>query len=186
MIHFVRGRLALAAGNVALATTEMEAFGVAYANPAVAAQIPGYACWIALAEEAAGHPDKADAVLKSGGTFVDCYRFRGDILEGRGDWAGAQQAYADAVALAPDLPAAYYSWGVALARHGDLAGAEAKLKDANLRGPHWADPLKAWGDVLIKQGRRKEALGKYDDALKFAPAWAALKAAREAAAKPAA
>ena len=186
MIHFVRGRLALAAGNVALATTEMEAFGVAYANPAVGAQIPGYACWIALAEEAAGRLDKADAVLKSGDTFVDCYRFRGDILEGRGDWAGAQQAYADAVALAPDLPAAYYSWGVALARHGDLAGAEAKLKDANLRGPHWADPLKAWGDVLIKQGRRKEALGKYDDALKFAPAWAALKAAREAAAKPAA
>jgi hypothetical protein len=27
------------------------------------------------AEEAAGRPDKADAVLKSGGTFVDCYRY---------------------------------------------------------------------------------------------------------------
>jgi predicted Zn-dependent protease len=66
---------------------------------------------------------------------------------------GAQKAYAEAVALAPDLPAGYYSWGVALARHGDLAGAEAKLKDANQRGPHWADPLKAWGDVFAKQGR---------------------------------
>jgi hypothetical protein len=43
------------------------------------------------------------------------------------------KAYAEAVALAPDLPAAYYSWGVALARHGDLAGAVAKLELANQR-----------------------------------------------------
>ena len=114
---------------------------------------------------------------------MDCYRFRADILDGRGDWPGAQKAYAEAVALAPDLPAAHYSWGVALARHGDAAGAEAKLKDANLRGPHWADPLKAWGDVLAKQGKTKEALVKYDEALKYAPNWAALKEAREAAAK---
>ena len=144
---------------------------------------PGYNCWIAPAEEAAGHPDKADAVLKTAGTFVDCYRFRADILDGRGDWPGAQKAYADAVALAPDLPAAYYSWGVALARHGDLAGAAAKFKDANQRGPHWADPLKAWGDVLVKQGKTKEALAKYDEALKYAPNWKQLKEAREAAAK---
>jgi tetratricopeptide (TPR) repeat protein len=87
------------------------------------------------------------------------------------------------VALAPDLPAAYFSWGVALARHGDLVGAEAKLIDANKRGPHWADPLKAWGDVLMKQGKMKDALAKYDEALKYAPNWAALKAARAAAAK---
>jgi hypothetical protein len=40
-------------------------------------------------EEAAGHPEKADAVLKTGGTFVDCSRFQGDILDGRGDWKGA-------------------------------------------------------------------------------------------------
>jgi len=83
----------------------------------------------------------------------------------------------------PDLPAGYYSWGVALAKHGDLSGAEAKLKDANQRGPHWADPLKAWGDVLVKQGNTREALAKYDEALKYAPNWAALKESREAAAK---
>ena len=122
--------------------------------------MPGYHCWIAPVEEAAGHPDKADALLKTAGTFVDCYRFRADILDGRGDWAGAQKAYAEAVALAPDLPAAYYSWGVALAKHGDLADAEAKLKDANKRGPHWADPLKAWGDVLAKQGQDQRGARK--------------------------
>jgi tetratricopeptide (TPR) repeat protein len=161
----------------------MEAFAIANADPDVRSNFPGYSCWVALAEEAAGHPDKADTVLETGGTFVDCYRFRGDILDGRGDWGGAQKAYAKAVALAPDLPAAYYSWGVALARHGDLAGAEAKFKEANRHGPHWADPLKNWGDVLVKQGRGEDALAKYNEALKYAPHWAALKEAREATAK---
>ena len=183
MTHFVRGRLAAEAGDAARAATELEAFGIAYADPAVSQNYPGYSCWIAPIEEAAGHPEKADAVIKSAGTFVDCYRFRANILDGRGDWPGAQKAYADAVALAPDLPAAYYSWGVALAKHGDLAGAEAKLKDANKRGPHWADPLKAWGDVLVKQGNNREALAKYEEALKYAPNWKELKKAREALSK---
>jgi tetratricopeptide (TPR) repeat protein len=183
LTHFVRGRLAAEAGDTDRAVAEMESFGAAYADPTVSANYPGYTCWIAPAEQAAGRPDKADAVLKTAGTFVDCYRFGADILDGRGDWPGAQKAYADAVALAPDLPAAYYSWGVALATHGDLNSAAAKLKDANLKGPHWADPLKAWGDVLAKQAKTKDALVKYDEALKYAPNWAALKVAREAAAK---
>jgi tetratricopeptide (TPR) repeat protein len=183
LAHNVRGREALESGDTGTAVVEMEAYGVAFANPAVSSQNPGYQCWIAPVEEAAGHPDKADALLKSAGTFVECYRFRADILDGRGNWPGAQKAYAETVALAPDLPAAYYSWGLALARHGDLLGAETKLIDANKRGPHWADPLKAWGDVLLKQGDRKQALAKYDEALKYAPNWKQLKEAREAAAK---
>jgi tetratricopeptide (TPR) repeat protein len=183
LTHFVRGRLAAEAGDAARAATEMEAFGAAYTDPVAAISAPGYNCWIAPAEEAAGHPDKADAVLLAAGTFVDCYRFRADILDARGDWETAQKVYADAVALAPDLPAAYYSWGVALLKHGDLDGAVAKLKQANQKGPHWADPLKAWGDVLVKRGHAKEALVKYDEALEYAPNWAALAEARGAAAK---
>jgi tetratricopeptide (TPR) repeat protein len=179
MIHHVRGRLAFEAGDFATAAVELNAFGMAYANPAVSTNN----CWIAPVEEAARHPDKADAFLKAAGTFVDCYRFRADILDGRSNWTGAQKAYAEAVALAPDLPAAYYSWGVALSRHGDLVGAEAKLLDANKRGPHWADPLKAWGDVLVKQGNTRDALAKYDEALKYAPNWKQLKEARAALAK---
>jgi tetratricopeptide (TPR) repeat protein len=156
----------------------MEAFGVAYANPVVSSNYPGYPCWIAPAEEAAGRSDKADAALKAGGHFVDCARFRGDILDHRGDWQGAQHAYAEAVAIAPDLPAGYYSWGEALAKHGDLAGAVAKLAAAHARGPHWADPLKAWGDVLARRGDWKGALAKYDEALRYAPAWTLLHQAR--------
>ncbi|MDB5419383.1 MAG: hypothetical protein JWP50_2802, partial [Phenylobacterium sp.] len=183
MTHFVRGRLAADAGDNARAAQELEAFGAAYANPIVGSNYPGYTCWSAPAEEAAGHPDRADAVLKQVGSFVDCYRFRGDILDHRGDWKAAQAAYARAVALAPDMPASFYSWGLALARHGDLAGAEAKLAAAHLRGPHWADPLKASGDLLARQGRWKEALAKYDEAMKWAPVWAELRQARAAAAR---
>jgi len=183
MGSFLRGRLAAESGDVAAAVHEMEAFGAAFVDPCVVFNFPGYNCWTAPAEAAAGHLDKADAVLNSAGTFVDCYRFRADILDGRGDWARAQKAYAEAVALAPDLPAAYYSWGLALARHDDLAGAEAKLQAANERGPGWADPLKSWGDVLAREGRTKQALEKYDQALKLAPNWTQLKDAREALTK---
>jgi tetratricopeptide (TPR) repeat protein len=144
---------------------------------------PGYNCWVAPAEEAAGHPEKADALLAKAGTFVDCYRFKADILDHRGDWAGAQKQYAAAVTLAPDLPAGYFSWGQALRRHGDLNGAVAKFAAANQRGPHWADPLAAWGDVLAQQGKWSEALAKYDEALKSAPAWPQLHRARAFAAR---
>jgi tetratricopeptide (TPR) repeat protein len=179
----VRGILAAQSGDTARAVTEMERFSVAYADPAVAWANYGFHCWVAPAEEAAGHPDKADTVLKAGGTFVDCYRFHGDILDGRGDWKSAQQWYAKSVELAPDLPAGYYSWGLALVKHGDLDRAAAKFKDANQRGPHWADPLKAWGDLLVTQGKTKDALAKYDEAVKYAPNWKQLKEARQALTK---
>jgi hypothetical protein len=42
---------------------------------------------------------------------------------------------------------------------------------------------RAWADILAKPGRGKEVLAKYDEGLKGAPNWAALKEAREAAAK---
>jgi len=181
--HFVRGLIAIDAGDSARALSEMEAFGAICALAQGSSSCAGYSCWIAPAEETAGHADKADAVLKSGGSFVDCYRFRADALDHRGDWDGAQQAYAAAVALAPDLPAAYYSWGLALARHGESAAATSKFDEAHRRGPHWADPLKAWGDVLLRQGRALEAHAKYDEAIQYAPNWEALRQARAATPK---
>ncbi len=178
---FVRGNLDFAAGDFAAAAREFEAFGRAFADPALAGNFPGYNCWIARAEEAAGHGDRADAVLNGAGRFVDCYRFRADILDRRGHWQEAQREYAAAVALAPDLPAAYYSWGLALARHQDLAGALEKFAAATVRGPHWADPLKAWGDVLTRQGKPDEAARQYAAAQRYAPDWLELQNAGKAA-----
>ena len=181
--HAVRAMLAAESDDTARAVAEWEAYLSAYLNPAVAWPNYGLNCWAAPAEEAATHRDLADAVLKTGGTYVDCYRFHGGILDGRGDWKGAQEWYSKAIKLAPDLPAGYYSWGVALSKHGDLVGAAEKLAHANKNGPHWADPLKAWGDLLVKQGNTKDALDKYDEALKYAPNWKQLKEARQAIAK---
>jgi tetratricopeptide (TPR) repeat protein len=181
--HLARGWLAADAGDTAEAARELEEFAEAYSLPEVGGLYPGYQCWVAPAEEAAGRPEKADAVLASAGSFLDCYRFRGDILDHRGDWVGAQSAYQKAIAIAPDLPAGYYSWGLALDRHGDQLQAEKQLRMACKRGPQWADPFKALGDVLSKQGERQKALRAYDEALTHAPNWDALRRARDAAAR---
>ena len=181
-LHFSRGFLAAETGDLAQAVSELTAVIAASPNGVLTAGFANYgACQLAVAADATGHAAEADAVIASGSHVPNCQSFRGDILVHRGDWAGAQQAYAQAVAIATDLPQGYYYWGVALARHGDLTGAVTQLQAANQRGPHWADPLKAWGDVLVKQGHPDQALSKYDEALKYAPNWAALKQAREAA-----
>jgi tetratricopeptide (TPR) repeat protein len=181
-ILFARGLLAVDAGEGAQAAAEMQKFLPLLSDPIVASGFPNGACWVARAYLAAGRLADAEAVLKGTGTFLDCYRFRGDLLAARGDWPAAQKAYQAAVALAPDLPAAYYSWGTALSRRGDFAEADAKLREANMRGPRWADPLKAWGDVLTQEGKYKLALAKYDEALRYAPNWVALQTARSLAA----
>jgi tetratricopeptide (TPR) repeat protein len=175
-----RALLAEEGGDFKAAAQEWDTFVAAYANPTVSTANPQYICFAAPTYQKTGQPAKADAALNAVGalTLVDCDRFRGDVLDARGDWAGAQAWYAKAVKLAPGVPSGHYSWGVALAKHGDLDGAAAKLKDANQKGPHWADPLKAWGDVLAKQGNTKQALAKYDEALKYAPNWKQLKEAR--------
>jgi tetratricopeptide (TPR) repeat protein len=166
-----------------------DTYATAYVDREVSVANPPGICWAALAYEKSGQPAKADAALDAPGkkvgisTFVDCYRFRGDVLDQRGDWAGAQIWYAKAAGLAPSIPSGSYSWGTALAKHGDLDDAIAKFRDANQRGPHWADPLKAWGDVLVKQGNTSSASVKYEEALKYAPNWKQLKEALKALGK---
>jgi tetratricopeptide (TPR) repeat protein len=185
LVAFAQAELAEETGNLQAAAQEWDAFATAYADPNVSTSNPQYMCYAAATYEKTGQRTKAEAALNAVGalTFVDCDRFKGDLLDLRGDWPGAQAWYAKAVQLGPSIPSGYYSWGLALAKHGDLPAAVAKLKNANKRGPHWADPLKAWGDVLLMQGHPREALAKYDEALKYAPNWAALKGARAAAVK---
>ena len=182
---FVRALLAEERNDPEAAAREWDAYVEAYANPSVRTNDPHTICFAAPSYEKTGQSAKAEAALNAVGalTLVDCYRFRGDILDLRGDWPNAQAWYAKAVKLAPSVPSGYYSWGMALVRHGNLEGAAEKFNSANRLGPHWADPLKAWGDVLMKQGQAKKAIEKYNEALKYAPNWTALKDSREAATK---
>jgi tetratricopeptide (TPR) repeat protein len=135
------------------------------------------ACDAALAAEMIGLHDVADADIKRGGHFEVCYRYKGDIADHRGRWAEAQKDYASAVALAPSMPAGYFSWGDALMRHHDYKGAAAKFAAANAKGPHWADPLKRWGDALAAMGDYSGAIAKYRDAEPYAPHWGSLQIA---------
>jgi len=138
-------------------------------------------CLLGVAYAYAGRIGEADSIYKRVGNRVACYADRADGLEHVGDHAGADRAYADAVALAPDLPIAWYHRGLAYLGRGDLKNAESDLAAAHARGPHWAEPLKAWGDVLAAGHRWRDALQKYDLALKFAPNWPQLIAARDSA-----
>jgi hypothetical protein len=54
---------------------------------------PPYICFAAATYEKSSQPGKADAALKpfGNGTFVDCHRFKADVLDLRGDWRGAQE-----------------------------------------------------------------------------------------------
>jgi tetratricopeptide (TPR) repeat protein len=168
-----RAMIAEEQGDLPKAANEWDVFAVAGADPGYFFYNPVSFCYSAVTYQKTGQPQKADAALDKVGalTFVQCYRFRGGVLDLRGAWAGAQEWYEKTVKLVPSSPVGYYSWGVAPAKHGDLA---------NQKGPHWADPLKASGDVLVKQVNTRDALAKYDEALKYAPYWNQLKEARDA------
>ena len=186
---FTQALLAEEVGDLVTAAKLWDDYAAQYADRLVNTNSPSSMCWAAPTYEKTAQRAKADAALaaplKAVGisTYLDCYRFKGDVLDLRGDWAEAQQWYAKAVKLNPSSPAGHYSWALALLRHGDLAGSTEQLRLANQKGPSWADPLKVWGDLLVKQGNNKDALAKYDEALKFAPDWNALKDARADIAK---
>ena len=136
----------------------------------------GFDCWWPLAYELAGRradSERALAAVRSE-PFVDCDRFRGDLLNVRGDWAGAVKSYEAGVARAPSLPPVYLSWARALLGRKDFAGALSKAQAAHTRGPKWADPLEVWGEALAAQGQYPAAVSQYTAAYAYAPKWGAL------------
>lgn len=140
-------------------------------------------CRLALALVLTGRRAEAETVIGQTGRYVECYTARARGFEAAGDRAGAEQAYAAAIALAPSSAFAYEAYGRALLARGDLTGALARFGEAETRAPHWADPLKGSGDVLARQGRWAAAVVRYDLALGHAPKWPQLRQARDEAVK---
>jgi tetratricopeptide (TPR) repeat protein len=173
---FDRAVIALDRGENAHALKEMQTvYGIVSKNTDVASTIvPPANCWLGLAEGLAGDAAKAAAAFKRGGTFVDCYRFKGDVADHAGRFDEAQEDYAAAVALTQSLPSPYESWGEALLRHRMVDAAIAKFAAAHERGPHWADPLEHWGEALAAKHAFADAISKYEEAARYAPQWGAL------------
>ncbi|MGA9852038.1 MAG: tetratricopeptide repeat protein [Gammaproteobacteria bacterium] len=173
---FVEGIMALDRQDYPQAVTQFQTTNtLLIQNPT---QLPNFVtqpvCYLGLALELNGQSAQADAAMAKGGHLVDCYRFKADITDHRGDWAQAQKDYQAAVALAPSLPQAYDSWGMALMRHRDYADAAMKFEESNRRGPHWCDPLEHWGEALAVQGKYQDAVVKYAEASRYTPGWGAL------------
>jgi tetratricopeptide (TPR) repeat protein len=100
-----RALLAEERGDLKSAAREWDTMAAAYANPIVSTGNPNLICFAALSYEKTGQSVKADAALDAVKfPLVDCYRFRGDLKDLRGDWAGAQQWYAKALQWDPACP----------------------------------------------------------------------------------
>ncbi|MDB6012238.1 MAG: hypothetical protein JWL65_4488 [Gammaproteobacteria bacterium] len=176
LMTFMRGVIELDRGAYSNARAEFRHLddGDLLTDVVIRDTTPAPACYAAVAEEMMGDSAKADEHIARGGRFVDCYRFKGDISDHRGNWEQAQKDYAMAVSLAPSIPSSYESWGEALARHANYAAALEKFRQANAHSPHWADPLEHWGEALGAQGKYREAIEKYNAAQRYAPNWAQL------------
>jgi tetratricopeptide (TPR) repeat protein len=179
MAAMTRGTIALDLEHFAAAASaadEMQKVLAGAPRETISSVNAGYDCWWPLAYELAGRRVDADRTLGATQTerFVDCDRFRGDLLNARGDWAGAVHAYEAGVARAPSLPPVYFSWARALLARKDYAGAIAKAQSAHERGSKWADPLEVWGEALAAQGQDQAAIAKYTAAYAYAPKWGAL------------
>jgi len=87
-----RALLAEESADLKTAVKEWDTYAAAYAIHSSLSPIPQSICYAAASYEKTGQSAKADAALKPFGnfTFVDCYRFRGDVLDLRGDWLEAK------------------------------------------------------------------------------------------------
>ena len=103
-----------------------------------------------------------------------CIRARGVAEAYAGDPRAADRWFAQAVRMAPSLPAAHNDWAEAYLVRRDPARVIVQAKLAVKKGPKWAEPRKVWGDALMMQGKPAEAARKYADAVKLAPGWGAL------------
>jgi tetratricopeptide (TPR) repeat protein len=180
------GYEALDRGDANAAEAALGAFWKAWlADPNLQFTFTDQPCLYGLALGLAGKAAESDAVFQRVGPRSLCDAARGDVLERRGDLAGAEAVWARGLQQAPDLYSVYLHRGLSETRRGDWKAAETDLRTAHAKAPHLADPLKAWGDLLARQGRWSEAKAKYDEALKYAPAWADLRRARDRAAREA-
>lgn len=108
---------------------------------------------------------------------AQCVQVQAEAAEARGDRAGADRRFADAVRMTPSLPHALLSWGQALLKRGDADGALEKAREAHRVSPGFADALKLWGDALMARDDPDAAIAKYRAAARLNDRWGGLQLA---------
>ncbi|MDB5895591.1 MAG: hypothetical protein JWQ88_3122 [Rhodoferax sp.] len=83
--------------------------------------------------------------------------------------AEAEQAFRQAVALAPDMAEGWSNLGLMLEKRGEDVEAEASYRQALLLRPHLAETQVNLGGLLARQKRFDEAEGAYAQALRLDP-----------------
>ncbi len=86
-----------------------------------------------------------------------------------GDWALAQQIYADLLADDPQNAEVMHLLGVLRFQEGDLAAAHGLFERALLLCPKYPPLLRRWGAVLLGSGRIAEAAAAFRAALELEP-----------------
>lgn len=129
-----------------------------------------------------GRPDEAQALIAA--TLTDCYACliaRGQIAAEKGDRAGSDRWFGEAVRQGPFLHDAELRWGQALLARGDAEGARAKAQAARAKAPRDADVLALEAEALLRLGDRRGARARLKEAEALTPAWPKLRSLRRAA-----
>ena len=165
---------------------EMEAFAAAFANPdGTEATLPGYECWV-CARRGSGWPSgkRLTRSSKAAGTYVDCYRFRADIIDPSWRLARRPGRIQTGRGTCPRPTGGLLLMGARPRPPWRFGRSDSQAQRCQRAGGHLGGSAqKAGATCSLNRGTSPRALAKYDAALKYAPQWGALKEARSAAAK---
>lgn len=100
-----------------------------------------------------------------------CMRARGRIAGIKGDWAGADHWFDEAIRTNPLIPLAYADKGQSLMDRGRADLALPVLREAIARGPNFADGYNLLAQALLRTGDATGALEAAKKADALAPAW---------------
>ncbi len=93
----------------------------------------------------------------------------GILAQNRGDAAGAEARYREALGLDPGLPHAWFGLGVLAEGRGDRAGARVDYEQALRRAPGQRQYLTNLAGLLLAQGVYAGALQRYEALLRGSP-----------------
>jgi tetratricopeptide (TPR) repeat protein len=104
-----------------------------------------------------GVPAAADAAAALTPGDAEARDARAGLFADAGDYAGAESAYLEAIALRPRDYVLWVELGKARDQKGDAEGALAAFKEATQLAPFYAQPRWQLGNALLRAGRREEA-----------------------------